>query len=336
VNDFYRLTPAEQGGRLERLARAALAHWNITDAALDLLKIRENAVFSVTTPDQRRFAIRIHRAGYHTDDELRSELQWMQALGTAGIDVPELVPERSGELFCNVAHDDVPEARQVDLFRWIEGRQLGSIEQGFGEDPASVHSAFHTLGVLAALVHNQASAWTLPPGFTRHAWDAEGLVGERPFWGRFWELEALSPAERKLMETARARVREGLEGYGRAPDRYSLIHADFSPENIMVDGGRLRLIDFDDAGFGWHLFELATALYFFRDSPHHGLMREGLIAGYRTQRDLPDAELEQLPLFTAARAFTYLGWVHTRSETETARELTPMLIEMACKAAREL
>ena len=32
----------------------------------------------------------------------------------------------------------------------------------------------------------------------------------------------------------------------------------------MVQGDRIKLIDFDDAGFGWHLFELATALYFIR------------------------------------------------------------------------
>jgi hypothetical protein len=40
-----------------------------------------------------------------------------------------------------------------------------------------------------------------------------------------------------------------------------------------------------------------------------------------------------LPLFFLARGITYLGWVHTRSETETARELTPMIRELVCDLA---
>ena len=39
-----------------------------------------------------------------------------------------------------------------------------------------------------------------------------------------------------------------------------MIHADLVPENVLVDGDSIRLIDFDDAGFGWHHFEIATAL----------------------------------------------------------------------------
>ena len=55
-----------------------------------------------------------------------------------------------------------------------------------------------------------------------------------------------------------------------------------------------------------------------------------MIEGYRACRSLPDEQLAYLPMFFVARGFTYVGWVHTRNETETARELTPMLVEMIC------
>jgi len=42
-----------------------------------------------------------------------------------------------------------------------------------------------------------------------------------------------------------------------------------------------------------------------------------------------------LPLFFLARGFTYIGWVHTRHETETAKELTPMLLTAACELAED-
>ncbi len=103
----------------------------------------------------------------------------------------------------------------------------------------------------------------------------------------------------------------------------------------MVDGERLRLIDFDDAGFGWHLFELVTSLYFIRGEAYFERAQDALIEGYRAHRQLPDQQLEPMPLFYLARGFTYLGWVHTRQETETAKELTPMLVEMACELAED-
>jgi Ser/Thr protein kinase RdoA (MazF antagonist) len=184
--------------------------------------------------------------------------------------------------------------------------------------------------VLAARLHNQSSRWRPPPGFTRQAWDVEGLVGERPLWGRFWELAALSESERALMIRARDRVRDELSALERSSRNYGLIHADFAPENLVVDGSHVRLIDFDDAGYGWHLFEIATTLYFHIGQPYFEAVERATLAGYRTERELSAADESLLPLFYTARGFTYLGWVHTRHETETARELTPMLIELSC------
>jgi Ser/Thr protein kinase RdoA (MazF antagonist) len=112
-----------------------------------------------------------------------------------------------------------------------------------------------------------------------------------------------------------------------------MIHADFAPENLLVDGDRVRLIDFDDAGFGWHLFEIATSLYFILGEPFFDQARDALIRGYRTHRQLHDERLVLLPLFFLARGLSYVGWVHTRRETETAKELTPMLLAAVCELA---
>ena len=333
MTDFFELDIDTRARRLEAAGHDALRRWSIDDATLQLIKYRENAVFRVDAAGKRR-ALRLHRCGYHSDAELLSELRWMQALDDAGIRVPKIVPADSGDLFVTHTGEGLPGDIQVDLFEWIEGVQLGSVEEGI-QDEAGVADTYRTIGELAARVHNQAVSWQLPAGFVRHAWDAEGLAGERPLWGRFWELAAASDAERKLLKQGRDAVYEGLSRLAKSPGTYSLIHADFAPENIMVDGRELRLIDFDDAGFGWHLFELVTSLYFVQDEPYFDRAREALIEGYRAHRQLPDRQLELMPLFFLARGFTYIGWVHTRHETQTARELTPMLLETACKLAEE-
>ena len=333
MTDFFDLDVQAQEQRLEAAGRAALQRWNMADCDLHLIKYRENAVFRVDKNGVRR-ALRLHRYGYHSDDELLSELQWMQALGDAGITVPTIVPAGSGELFVTHAANDLPGDIQVDLFEWIDGEQLGSVEEGIS-DEASVAATYRTIGELAAKVHNQAVSWQLPPGFVRHAWDADGLAGEQPFWGPFWELEAASKSETELLKQGRDAVYSELSQLAKSPGTYSMIHADFTPENIMVEGDRLRLIDFDDAGFGWHLFELVTSLYFILGESYFEQAKDALIGGYRAHRQLSDEHLELLPLFFLARGFTYLGWVHTRHETETAKELTPMLLTAACELAED-
>lgn len=333
MTDFFNLDTQQQAERLEAAGRQALKHWNINNAELHLIKYRENAVFRVEQ-NGTRMALRLHRHGYHSDDELRSELQWMRALENAGISVPIVIPSESGELFVKHAAPDLPGEIQIDLFEWIDGKQLGTVEAGIA-DEASVEETYTTLGAMAAKVHNQATVWQLPPGFTRHAWDADGLAGEQPFWGRFWELESASPSERELMIKGRDRVHRELSNLAKSPGTYSMIHADFAPENLLVDGDCVRLIDFDDAGFGWHLFEIATSLYFILGEPFFDQARDALIGGYRRHRQLPDEQLVLLPLFFLARGLSYVGWVHTRRETETAKELTPTLLESACTLTEE-
>ena len=333
MTDFFDIDVEAQAERLEAAGHAALKRWNISDASLHLIKYRENAVFRVDSAGPRR-ALRLHRYGYHSDAELLSELQWMQALGDAGITVPTIVPAESGDLFVTHAGDGLPGNIQVDLFEWIEGVQLGSVEEGIA-DEATVAAAFRTVGELAAQVHNQAVSWPLPPGFVRHAWDADGLAGEQPFWGQFWKIEAASDAERDLLVRGRDAVFSELSKLAKSPGTYSMIHADFALENVLVDGDQLRLIDFDDAGFGWHLFELVTSLYFIQGESYFERAEGALIEGYRAHRQLPDQQLEMMPLFFLARGFTYIGWVHTRHETETAQELTPMLLEAACGLAED-
>lgn len=329
MSDFYDLTPEDQARRLEQAGRQALRHWDIDPTSMRLIKYRENAVFEARDGD-RRHALRMHRIGYHSDAELESELRWMVALAQSGIDTPTVIPTATGELLVTHEAPDLPGPVQVDLFEWLDGEQLGSIEDGV-DDASEVEGTYRVIGEIAARVHNQASQWVLPEGFTRHAWDERGLAGPDPFWGQFWKLEAASAEQRALLERARDRVFSDLSALPKTPDVYSMIHADFAPENLLVGNGQVRLIDFDDAGFGWHMFELSTSLYFIRHEPYYDQAKRALIEGYRAHRPLADEQLALLPLFDLARSTTYVGWVHTRPETETAQELTPLLLEWACE-----
>jgi Ser/Thr protein kinase RdoA (MazF antagonist) len=319
---------------MRALAHIALRDWDLAVTNVEPIKVRENAVFRVDLAGGGRAVLRVHRHGYHSDEALHSEFAWLRALEAAGISVPRVIRSRQGRDF-EVVGTATTSSRQIDLFEWIDGRQLGSVENGISGDGGEVAGQYQTIGAIAARMHNHAAGWQRPTGFRRHAWDAAGLIGEQPLWGRFWELAALTPGQKDLLDRARALIAGGLAAYGMKAERYGLIHADLVPENLLIEGNRVQVIDFDDAGFGWHLFELATSLYFITGESIYPAARDALIRGYRSERPLAEDELDWLPLFLAARGTTYLGWVHTRQGSETAREMTPFLIEHACNAAEE-
>jgi Ser/Thr protein kinase RdoA (MazF antagonist) len=334
MDDFYQLDAETQAARMFDLATVALSRWHGEFRDLTLVKYRENAVFSVRDSHGARRALRVHRFGYHTDRELLSELQWMAGLATDGIEVPPAIAAADGSPFVIAALPSIPEPRQVDMLGWLDGAPIGNIEDERTADPVKLVPLYFAVGALAARLHQHSSKWQLPKHFSRHAWDEAGLIGNKPFWGEFRNLPSLGVETLGLLDTACARARSDLARIGKTPANYGLIHADLIPENLLFDGIRVAPIDFDDSGFGWHMFELATALYFYIDAPCYAELRDALRDGYRSIRPLEDWEWSRLPLFLLLRSLTYLGWVGTRHETETARELTPMFVERTSRLER--
>ncbi len=326
MSDFASAPAEEQVRRLAGLARRALEAWSLADAPLALLKYRENAVFAVGEPGASGAVLRIHRPGYRTDAEIRSEAAWMRALADVEVETPEMLPARGGALVETVRGDGVPEARQCDFFRWVEGARLGSFEGGVEGGADQVAAAYRTLGGLAAVLHEHAVHWKRPQGFTRPAWGVDALVGPSPSLGRFWELPGLTEEQRATLTRARDRARDALAAFGTGPDRWGLIHGDFLPENVLTDGAAVRLIDFDDCGESWYGFELATGLFPLLVQGHVDAARNAYLEGYRARRPLPDAHLELLPDQLMARGLSYLGWPAGRPEMEEGRRSIPLLV----------
>jgi Ser/Thr protein kinase RdoA (MazF antagonist) len=295
-------------------ARAALKFFPLDAEEPALVSLSENVTFKVSDRrDGQTYVLRLHRPGYHTLEELNSERAWISALADAGIDVPHRVPARDGRDYVPVTIAATGERRFAGLARWTEGRLLSDVLAETGDRKVVEHS-FAQLGAITASMHNQASAWRPPPGFKRHALDSDGLMGEAPHWGPFWEHRSLSAAERDLLLAVRARMHAMLTGLGRDPSAYSLIHADMHPGNILVEGDRLTVIDFDDAGFGWHQYDIAVALTAWQTKPNAAEIERAFLAGYRATRPVPDEALSLIPTFRLIRWMATIGWFHQRPE----------------------
>ena len=276
------MTPAEEAAR----------HWD--GRILRLIRDRENHVFERATP-QGRAALRLHRAGYQSPAAIRSELWWCAELARAGLPVPAALPARDGALLVPLA-----DGRHASAIAWIEGEALGEAAKPNPRPLPQVLDLYQALGTLLARVHRATDALTLPAGFTRPRWDRDGLVGDDPLWGRFWDHPAATSDQRAMLIRARDALRERLAG------QIGLIHADVLRENVLVNGRSVSLIDFDDSGFGFRLHDLGTALVQTVQHPEHAQLRDALMAGYGT------ADTDMVEAFTLARTLASVGWTMPR------------------------
>jgi Ser/Thr protein kinase RdoA (MazF antagonist) len=105
------------------------------------------------------------------------------------------------------------------------------------------------------------------------------------------------------------------------PDNFSLIHADLDSGNIIHDRGELAVIDFDDSAYGWHMYDVASALIDYCSDPDFEALRAAMLSGYLKHRPLAQRDLNMLSVFLLLRGMATLGWYHDRPEHTGSRDL---------------
>jgi len=317
-----------QRRRLELIARAALVeHGLAADTPLTLLNISENATYAVDDPDAGRSVLRVHRPGYHSAEAISSELAWIEALRCDGVvATPAVLPAPDGRRVVTGRHPD-GEARHAVRFAWVDGVE----PQG-----ARLVDDFCELGAVTARLHAHSRSWRRPAGFTRFRWDFETSLGERGHWGRWQDGLAVGSAETEVLGRLAATLRHRLSAFGDGPDRFGLVHADMRLANLLVDpagAAGVHVIDFDDSGFGWFLYDLGSSLSFIEHDPAVPELIDAWVSGYRQVAPLTVAEVAELPTFVMLRRLLLVAWIGSHADTDLAREMGVEFTATSCDLA---
>jgi Ser/Thr protein kinase RdoA (MazF antagonist) len=314
--------------RIGAMAEAALPRWGFgPDAAATMINHSENVTYRIDDPQGGRTAIlRVHRPGYHTEAAIRSELLWLEALrAEAGVPTAKVIPAMDGTVIQTLAHEALAgPPRHAILFSFLPGREPP-------ED--DLHGPFERLGEVTARLHRHALGWRRPDGFVRQTWDFDTMLGARPIWGDWRAGLGLDTARRAQLQRLADRIEQRLARYGKGPERFGLVHADLRLANLLIEGEVTKVIDFDDCGFSWFMYDLGAALSFIEHRADVPELVDAWVRGYRRAAPLPAEEEAEIPTFILLRRLLLVAWIASHAETELARSMGEAYTEGSCTLA---
>ena len=284
------------------IARAPTSYGLAPDTPVSLLNRSENETWRAGD-----LILRLHRPGYHTKPEIVSELAWLTALqGQPGLSTAVPVVGVQGA----VTEID---GRHIVGFVRIDGQELQP-----GDDLARW---FAPLGEITARLHLHARGWTPPAGFIRKRWDVETILGPRPHWGHWRQATGLDAAGIAVIDRATCLLSQQLHAFGSGPEVFGLIHSDLRLANLMVGSDGLTVIDFDDCGFGWWIYDLAAALSFIETDPRLPDLIAHWCKGYARAAPLRAADRAMIPTMILLRRVLLTAWLASRADSDTAAAL---------------
>lgn len=327
MTSVHDLSAMDASARLEPVARRALQRYGAApDAVLTLLNVSENATYAVDDPATgERSVLRIHRHGYHDQVEIESELAWLDALRKdAGVRTPRVRATPAGERVLALDEAGSRDPRYVVAFEWLPGSE---------PDPDDLGASLEQLGAMTARMHEHVRTWRRPRWFRRFSWDYDGALGTTARWGRWQDGLGVGPAEREVLDRLDRTLHRRLARFGTGPDHYGLVHADLRLANLLVDGRQTSVIDFDDCGWSWFLYDFGAAVSFFEHDPRVPGLADAWVRGYRSVRRLRGEDEAEIPTFVLMRRLLLVAWIGSHSGTELAQSMGADYTRASCELA---
>lgn len=301
---------------LGTLVNLSLGLWDVPEnAKATLINVSENATYLVEARDYKA-VLRVHRPGYHSRRAIECELAWSEALDAqAGVQTPAPYRGKNGEVVQIGTLESLGQPRFMVLFEFIDGTQP--------DEKKELTGSFEELGVIAAQTHIHSMNWAKPQPFERLVWDTDAIFGPLAKWGNWRDAPNVTAPIRAVLERVEQTIKARLNTFGRGFDRYGLIHADMRLANLIINQNGTRLIDFDDCGMGWFLYDFAASISFIEDHPQVPALKAAWLRGYRRVRPISPEEEDEIDTFVMLRRLALLAWIGSHIEAPEPQAMAP-------------
>lgn len=327
MTDFLVNVPhAKQLDYFQLLSDQSLHLWPDTSGATaTLLNVSENIMYRIETNHGPRAVLRINRQNNNLS-AIQSEFTWMSALQNDGVmRTPDVVCGIDGHQIQTVKDKTTSQEWHLTMFEFIEGCEP--------DQSLNMLQKFTELGELAASMHTHSMHWQPPPNFRRGSWNTDTLLGNNPMWGRWQDAPGVSRAMLSQLQQLSLVVQQRLLNLGQEKSVYGLIHADMRAANLLVHENITRLIDFDDCGFGWYLYDFAAAISFIEDHPQLPDIKSAWLSGYHKHRTPTEAELQEIDTLIMLRRLSLLAWMATHRDVQIVQKLERNFAAITCDLA---
>lgn len=291
------------------------------------------------------------------------------------------IPMLNGEFVATIHTDDLNEDRLVDCSTFMPGKPPMDSSDGNGDVGAMIakiekipdsitlplfkalasayawygsvnprshmtkedREMYRTVGHIMAEMHRQAEHWQKPSFYSRIDWGFDGTFGD---WNNFYgatyrNTKWLTEKEIAVLDEVKEEIRERLALYGESPDHYGMIHSDLRTANLLKDGDTITVLDFDDCGMGFYMYDVAGAVALMEHRPDLKEIVDEILKGYEPVRPLSEADRDEIPTFIMLRRIGMLQSLICRigcvaGGSGEAAELTAEILEFYARGTVEL
>lgn len=302
----------------DQTAQSALKNykWD-NDVYAKRIVLSENATYMVkdSATDENLGVLRVSRPHYHTLTELNSEMDWLKQINDyTPLIVANPINGINDEPVQKIAGTDGNTYFCV-ICDYLSGSEPDE------NNPAKIVRDFQMLGETTAYLHRQASIWNGTKSIDRIEWTYDNIIGKTAVWGRWQSFDDMTPDAEEFLERACLIIRKRLKHYRRNADNWGLIHADLRLANILVDDTQIKVIDFDDCGFGWYLHDLASSISFIEHKKIVPDLINAWLSGYKKVMPFTDTDFEEIDTFILMRRLQLMAWLASHKESGPASQL---------------
>lgn len=307
-------------------------------ADVRLLKYSENITFKLIfrqetdnhmseTDGVPPVVFRVHRPGYHSGEELISEMRWMEEIAAdTDVCLPQVFRGKDGKELQQLC---APDGRtwNCSVVSFLEGCLMGDIRK------KDLPDVIRQIGSITARLHLQAIRRNKEIKLERPSWDIHNFFDRNGVWGSWRDYPGLTEEQKNVLLECQRKITKRLDEYGRSSRHYGMIHGDLHFNNIICRNGVSQIFDFDDCGYGFYLYDLGCTLVTCSENLENLTLK--WLEGYEEYRTLSTEEKKILPMFILLRRIVRLAWLASHQDSDTWDEVEVGYLNMTIRMAEK-